>query len=364
MATIGTWIGATASQATARPQTREYAKSSIRFDLIVALLSTWFMVGLFIDGWAHNNGQVDNTFFTPWHGILYSGVAATGLFLAVTQMRNVGRGYDWGYALPKGYLLSLIGIVVFLLGGGFDFAWHEMFGFEADRAALLSPAHLLLSSAGFLILTGPVRAALARSRVDQIQGWLGFFPMVLALTLVLALLLFFTSFTHLETTAWWALTGTAGNDEYFLDVVGITSAVLPAALSVGVLLYVIRRWGKQLPFGTLTFILTVSSALMFWLSLPLNPLPLPERVVTLLAPLAAGLLGDALLHLLDARRGGWRLGALAFAVPFVYVLLFFVILNNLDGMWWAIHLSLGTAFYAGFAGLFLSLVQLAPSEPA
>lgn len=362
MATIRPWIGATASQATVRPQAREYARSSINFDLIIALLCTWFMVGLFVDGWAHNNGQVDNTFFTPWHGILYSGVASTGLFLAVTQMRNVGRGYGWWFALPQGYLLSLVGIVVFLLGGGIDFVWHETFGFEADRAALLSPAHLLLASAGFLILTGPVRAALARSRTDQAQGWLGFFPLILALTLLLALLLFFTSFIHLHTTAWWALTGTAGNDEFFLDVVGITSAVVPAALSIGVILYAARRWGKQLPFGSLTFILVVTNALMFWLSLPLNPLPLPERVATLLAPLAAGLLGDVLLHLLDAGRGGWRLSVLAFVVPFAYVLLFLVVLNNIEGMWWVIHLSLGTAFYAGFSGLFLSLLQLSPTE--
>jgi hypothetical protein len=38
--------------------------------------SVWFVAGLYLDGWAHNHGKVDNTFFTPWHAVFYSGYVA------------------------------------------------------------------------------------------------------------------------------------------------------------------------------------------------------------------------------------------------------------------------------------------------
>ena len=50
------------------------------------------MIGLFVDGYAHNHGMVDSTFFTPYHALLYSGILAVGLFLGINQYRNVGRG--------------------------------------------------------------------------------------------------------------------------------------------------------------------------------------------------------------------------------------------------------------------------------
>src|SRR3546814_9388797 len=36
----------------------------------------WMVVGLFLDGWAHDNAKPES-FFTPWHGVLYSGFAAS-----------------------------------------------------------------------------------------------------------------------------------------------------------------------------------------------------------------------------------------------------------------------------------------------
>jgi hypothetical protein len=36
----------------------------------VALLSTGFVVGLHLDGWAHIR-ELPESFFTPWHAIIY-----------------------------------------------------------------------------------------------------------------------------------------------------------------------------------------------------------------------------------------------------------------------------------------------------
>lgn len=342
----------------------QHVLGGVRFDLTVALLSTWFVIGVYVDGWAHNNGIVDGSFFTPYHALLYSGVAAAGLFLGITQFRNVNQGYAWRFALPKGYLLSLIGVVLFLLGGGFDFVWHSLFGFEADRAALLSPSHLLLAVSGGLILTGPIRAAWSRTKSEQRQGWIGFLPIIISITLLAGLLLFFSMYANPFMT-WWASTGRhpSGQDEFFRDVLTITSAVISTTVLTSVLLFALRRWGKQLPFGSITFIMLVNTVFSFWLSLGLDILPLPERAATLLCAVLAGTIGDILLRVQDPRRGGWGLRAFAFIVPFLWVVAYYVLLDTIQGMWWVIHLSLGTAFITGIAGLLLSYLMLPPAFP-
>jgi hypothetical protein len=49
----------------------DYPMSSLSFDWAVTALSVWVVAGLYLDGWAHNHGKVDETFFTPWHAVLY-----------------------------------------------------------------------------------------------------------------------------------------------------------------------------------------------------------------------------------------------------------------------------------------------------
>src|SRR5262245_14616969 len=102
------------------------------FDWLAALLSAIFVGGLFLDGWAHNHGKVDQSFFTPWHAVLYSGFAIYGLFLLTALIRWYRSGYAWRRALPAGYGLSLVGAALFAVGGVLDLIWHTLFGLEAD----------------------------------------------------------------------------------------------------------------------------------------------------------------------------------------------------------------------------------------
>jgi hypothetical protein len=39
---------------------------------VLLATSAWTVAGIYLDGWAHNHGKVDS-FFTPWHAVLYSG---------------------------------------------------------------------------------------------------------------------------------------------------------------------------------------------------------------------------------------------------------------------------------------------------
>ena len=64
---------------------------SIGFDWAMAILSAAFVGGVFLDGWAHTHGRVDQSFFTPWHAVFYAGYAATASVLAVSLLRNHAR---------------------------------------------------------------------------------------------------------------------------------------------------------------------------------------------------------------------------------------------------------------------------------
>jgi len=180
------------------PSTRpEYPKSSLRFDWIVAGLSAWIVGGLYLDGWAHHHGKVDDSFLTPWHAALYSGVLVMFLFLFLNQARNTFKGYPLQRSLPKGYLLSLIGVALFLLGGLLDFLWHAAFGVELDLEALLSPTHLLLATSGVLMVSGPIRALHSRMQTGEVfTGWKKLGPLVLCATFILSIITFFTQFAH------------------------------------------------------------------------------------------------------------------------------------------------------------------------
>src|SRR5688572_23413943 len=133
---------------------------SSRFDWAATVLSLTFLGGVYLDGWAHTHGRVDETFFTPWHAALYSGYLATAGLLVGRAAWGRARGASWGRMMPGGYLLSLLGAGFWVFGGPFDLAWHTGFGFEASVEALMSPAHVVLALGLGLMASGPLRAAL------------------------------------------------------------------------------------------------------------------------------------------------------------------------------------------------------------
>lgn len=174
-----------------------YPAGGRAFDWIIVLLSGWLIGGLHLDGWAHNHHPDLETFFTPWHGVLYSGFFALFLTLLFTFARNRGRGYPRGRALPFGYNLSLLGGFIFLVGGVLDLTWHTLFGIEANTEALLSPTHLILATGVVLMIGGPLRAAWQRPLADGGgTTFVALLPVLLSATFLLALFAFFTQFAH------------------------------------------------------------------------------------------------------------------------------------------------------------------------
>src|SRR5262245_12197016 len=140
------------------PRSRTEAVLSRRDQLLSVAFGAWLVVGLFVDGWAHNHDKPE-TIFTPWHAIFYSGFLACAIHAARVARRSPPPN------LPPGMGLTLVGLAVFAVGGAGDLAWHSLFGIEQNLAALLSPTHLVMFCGALLILTGPFRAGWADPRL-------------------------------------------------------------------------------------------------------------------------------------------------------------------------------------------------------
>lgn len=125
---------------------------------LAVAFGAWMIVGLFIDGWAHDNNRPES-FFTPWHGILYSGFLASTAAAIWSVQRHRRLGGPLRGRIPVGHGLTLASLVVFGVGGVGDLLWHETLGVEVGVEALLSPTHLLLLIGGLVLLTAPIRSS-------------------------------------------------------------------------------------------------------------------------------------------------------------------------------------------------------------
>jgi hypothetical protein len=337
----------------ARKKDARSLMSSQRFDLIAALLSLWMLAGLYLDGSAHHHmPDLIETFFTPWHAILYAGFFANAGLLLVQQWRNVSQGYRFAQALPKAYMPSIFGAVIFLFSGGADFLWHEIFGFEVGLEALVSPSHLSLAVGGSLMIAGPLRAALSRSAEQKLTGWRDLLPAMLSLLGVLSILSFFTGdFAIITYPHFMVQRPLAEATSFYYDIHALASVLIPAALLIGTILFALQHW--TLPIGSLTLLIVGNGLLMIWFHLKevsLYPQVLFPVVLTgIAADMLYGLLKPSPLRLR-------QLHFFAFSVPTILFGLFFAILIPTAGIWWSVHLWTGAVFLAGVVGLLLSFL--------
>lgn len=345
MATIADPVSSTSAPS----RVKGYPVGSVRFDAIFVLLSAWLLGGLAIDGWAHTHGQVDTSFFTPWHAVFYSGFMAVGLFLFVNQWRNLSKGYPLRRALPAGYELSLVGAAVFAVGGVGDMIWHTLFGIERALAeTLLSPTHLLLAIGMALIMSGPLRAAWFRP--ERSGGWRTLGPMLLSATMIWCILSFFTAFAHPYTEIY-ATQASRSANAYLTQNNGVASIILQTIVLSGIVLLLIRRW--KLPFGALTLMMTLSTLIMCVFQDYFSLVP---------GAAVAGLIADLVLMWLKPDKPS-RFYSFAFLVPLVFYALYFISLQLTQGrIGWSIHLWMGSAFVAGIAGLLVSFLLVSPFQ--
>jgi hypothetical protein len=338
---------ATISQPLTGAITRGFPKSSVRFDWTVVLLEAWWVGGVFVDGWAHNHGKVDQSFFTPWHAVLYAGCFVNALFFAVVTWRNHTKGYPWSRSVPRGYEVARIGVGIFIVGGMLDLLWHRLFGIEQNIAATLSPTHLILALGVFLAASGPLRAAWLRPPTHRRENLVQLLPMLISLAYVLSILTFFTQYANPIVNSW-----ADKHTPQPQQALGIASILLQTAIIMGVVLLGIRRW--RLPLGSFTVIFTINFVLTSVLA---NPIP-PVLMVAVLA-IINGLIIDTLnLSLKPSVERESALRLFAFLVPVVTEMIYFFAIQMLHGIVWVVHLWAGSIVLAGVVGLFLSYLLI------
>ena len=339
-----------------------------RYDAWMAGLCGLFQIGAYLDLWAHVHRPELETFFTPWHAVLYSGFFAVAAATAAPLLLRRRPALSWRHRLPAGYDLSLIGVLVFFLGGVLDMLWHTLFGVEADVEALLSPSHLVLALGSVLMLTGPLRAGWQRATARA--PW----PAVLSLGYLLSSFTFWTQYAHHLGRPWAA----AGNrptaavfpvvapDPLFRGVeiqsvfvahaLGVASVLLQAALVTGIVLIALWRWGAAVPAGAFTVVLGLNALLV----------GVARDQYALVAPaVVAGVATDLLVRRLrPSRARSSALRIVAAATPATYFALFFAVLAITRGLWWSAPMWSGAIVLAGGVGWLLSWLVAPPPIPA
>jgi hypothetical protein len=318
-----------------------------QFEWIVVALCTWLMAGAYLDSWAHRHLARLETFFTPWHAVLYSGMFAILIFLALTALRNQARGYSPGHVLPAGYGLSLVGCVMFGIAGVIDMFWHLRFGIEVSLAALISPPHLLLMLSLGLIVTGPLRAAWRR------PGTRAPFTAIISASLLLSMFTFFGQFDQPLVNTWAATQGALPATTWYIQELGILGIMVQTALLTGVVLYLLSRF--TLPFGSITLLAGLNGALLGSLDQHFELIPVA---------IIGGLTAD--LVMLWLRPGPQRVVALrvaSFLGPVGVCALYLLFLELTRGLSWPITLWLGSIAVSGAIGVLLSYLAVHPPIP-
>lgn len=304
-------------------------------DWIFTLASLWFVGGLYLDGWAHVHVPGLETFFTPWHAVLYSGFFAT--FVASSFALWKSRSQPE----LKPYRLAFFAGLVFILGGVLDLTWHTLLGIEANIAALLSPPHLLLATSGFMLVSSPLRAAWNRKTPTV--------PAMLSLGITYAMLTFFTMY------AVPLLQGVGVVDMWQSKSSGVMGVLIFSILLSGVMLFFMRRW--TLPAGALALILLPAQ-------LGLVVLDRVEADVIQLYYLTVAISVVALevlrFLLKPSTQRIFAFRSMAFLMPAVFSLTYFLAVLLTGRMGWEIHLWLGTVFASGVFGVLLSYLVLPP----
>jgi hypothetical protein len=300
----------------------ESFRATSRDDWISVAFGGWLIIGVFADGWAHLNLSTIDSFFTPWHAVLYSGFLASAGEVTWLTLRNLRRGAPVRAAIPEGYRLGAVGVGIFAVGGVTDMMWHLAFGVEAGIEALLSPTHLVLLTGAFLLITSAARstwrrtdeyAASPASRGMADRFARDQFPAVLSVTWAASLAAFFLMYVSAFTTTYPALRyvplpqDAAAEDAAELPVVAGLSAFLLTSILLVVGMLILLRQGP-LPRGSvLVLVATVA-----WLTTALTDFAWQAVAGSAACTLAAALL-DSILTALDHRRGPTAAGRLIVA---------------------------------------------------
>ncbi|MEV4640630.1 hypothetical protein AB0J80_25130 [Actinoplanes sp. NPDC049548] len=228
-----------------------------RWVLLVA--SAWLVAGLQLDAYAHATTPELETFWTPWHGVLYSGIAASGLTLVWVLRSRLPAipTYRSLLALPNALRIPVAGMALLLVGGGMDTLWHNLFGIEQGLEIFVSPSHELIILGMVLVAAGPA-LMLAAGPGRALSAGDAILVTVSALLSVLPLHIYSLHASAL--TMPWVGTGENPVRIFSQDAQIVHGYLFSTALLLLPVLVIGRRW--PLPWGVAAVLVAVPALLM------------------------------------------------------------------------------------------------------
>jgi hypothetical protein len=334
---------------------------SLAFDYAVGFCSFWIASGFFLDAWAHGHVPVES-FFTPYHGVFYSGMLAMIAVLAGFALHNRRHGYGWSDCVPRPYRLALLGIPIFIVAGFGDLLWHQLLGLEEGVDALLSPSHQAIGLGIFFLASGPIRSVLAdRPHSTTLASQL---PLALGLSTWLLLVHFGTAYAFDpaagRTNAPPPIAPftpdylTALSIGYYKVSIGVLIVIFQSAVMTGFALWLVSRMRARPGMMTLFYVLgNLPAAAAFTNATPLLGVTLAQSLVT-------GIVADVLVARVDPqpeRANAFRWFAVI--VPMTYIGVYLAGTFLADRLWWDWNVALGAWIWAGVGGFGLSLLATA-----
>jgi hypothetical protein len=311
---------------------------------IMLVASAWLVTGLQLDAYAHATTPQLETFWTPWHAVLYSGIAASGLTLVWLLRSRLPAipTYRTVLALPNALRVPLLGMAFLLVGGAIDTLWHNLFGIERGLEIFVSPSHELIIFGMSLVAAGPV-LMLATRPGDRVSIPDAVLATLSALLSVLPLHIYSLHASVLGTIFFGS--GDSPEDIYSTSAQMLHGYLASTALLLLPIVLIGRRW--RLPIGMPTALVAVPALAMhamflsedpWWMSLTVAVAAAgAEIVLRLLAPLVP-----------LPREPAWTaLGVVA--PPLVWGTLF-VVADAEVGVRWNVHEVSGLLTWTAFVG--------------
>ncbi len=300
----------------------------------VAFFGTWMVIGLFLDGWAHVANKPE-TFFSPWHFILYSGFgAAVAYFMFRERILKRRSTAD---------RLTTAGLVVFIVGALGDGAWHQVFGIEVDLEALFSPTHLALMIGGLLMLGIGYRATTRAEPRAESAG----IALIVTMTLAAGVAMFFTQYFSAFSFDGLFKTPGDGFQDYW-EVHAVGSVFVTNAIMLGLAFLLVRQW--KTPRFTFTVVFTVLATGMVLLDGMDGPM------LNIAAAALGGLVTDLLVRRLRPSESVRGARVFSVLVPLALWTFWFGAIYLMDGVHWAAELWTGTVMFAALEGAGLGIL--------
>ncbi|GLZ27853.1 hypothetical protein Lesp02_00430 [Lentzea sp. NBRC 105346] len=321
-------------------------------DLVTGVLGIWLVGAVLSDGWAHFNVPGLESFFTPWHGALYAGLAVTAGWIGLMVWRTRAAGRPVLGDLPRGYAGGALGVLLFGVGGVADLLWHEVFGIEVAVDALVSPSHLLLGAGGLLILGSPMRA---QGVLGSIRRWTptAVLSLVLSTALVAFFMLYTSPFPMPAAVQSFVPTpeGTPGHLEAELPVVAALSGYLATTVLFAMPLLLMVRGRAGVPAGATVLVGTIA-----WLSVGVVGFP-ATAVAGAVGATAGAVIADFARSRLSGHHGErWFLPVVAGGTALLVWAGQLAGLAIADAVRWPVSLWSGVVVLAGFAGAAVGLL--------